>query len=67
MDFAKAGDDVKAADIVIMNRVLCCYPDMPKLAEAAAGARKAGAGVELSTRDVVDASELVARQLGCCG
>jgi 2-polyprenyl-3-methyl-5-hydroxy-6-metoxy-1,4-benzoquinol methylase len=31
MDFAEAGNDVEAADIVIMNRVLCCYPDMPKL------------------------------------
>jgi 2-polyprenyl-3-methyl-5-hydroxy-6-metoxy-1,4-benzoquinol methylase len=36
MDFATAADDVEAADIVIMNRVLCCYPDMPKLAGAAA-------------------------------
>lgn len=36
MDFAQAADDVEAADIVIMNRVLCCYPDMPKLAGAAA-------------------------------
>jgi len=36
MDFAPAADDVDAADIVIMNRVLCCYPDMPRLAGAAA-------------------------------
>ncbi|MDQ2943449.1 MAG: class I SAM-dependent methyltransferase [Candidatus Dormibacteraeota bacterium] len=36
MDFASAGVDVEAADIVVMNRVLCCYPDMPKLAGAAA-------------------------------
>ncbi len=36
MDFAEAGDDVAAADIVIMNRVICCYPDMPRLATAAA-------------------------------
>lgn len=36
MDFAEAAGDVEAADIVIMNRVLCCYPDMPKLAGAAA-------------------------------
>jgi predicted RNA methylase len=35
MDFADAGNDVEAADIVIMNRVLCCYPDMPKLTETA--------------------------------
>jgi hypothetical protein len=36
MDFAQAAGDVEAADIVIMNRVLCCYPDMPGLAGAAA-------------------------------
>jgi 2-polyprenyl-3-methyl-5-hydroxy-6-metoxy-1,4-benzoquinol methylase len=35
MDFADAGNDVEAADIVIMNRVLCCYPDMPKLTTTA--------------------------------
>jgi magnesium-protoporphyrin O-methyltransferase len=36
MDFAEANGEVEAADIVIMNRVICCYPDMPKLAGAAA-------------------------------
>jgi 2-polyprenyl-3-methyl-5-hydroxy-6-metoxy-1,4-benzoquinol methylase len=36
MDFADANGDVPKADIVIMNRVICCYPDMPKLAGAAA-------------------------------
>ena len=36
MDFAQTAGDVEAADIVIMNRVLCCYPDMPGLAGAAA-------------------------------
>jgi magnesium-protoporphyrin O-methyltransferase len=36
MDFAQAAGDVEPADIVIMNRVLCCYPDMPTLAAAAA-------------------------------
>ena len=36
MDFAEQATDVEAADIVIMNRVICCYPDMPKLAGAAA-------------------------------
>jgi hypothetical protein len=35
-DFAETGAEVEAADIVVMNRVLCCYPDMPKLARAAA-------------------------------
>lgn len=36
MDFAQAAAQVEPADIVIMNRVLCCYPDMPRLAGAAA-------------------------------
>jgi Methyltransferase domain len=36
MDFAESGTEVESADVVIMNRVICCYPDMPKLAGAAA-------------------------------
>jgi hypothetical protein len=36
LDFARAGGEVAAADLVVMNRVLCCYPDMPLLAGAAA-------------------------------
>jgi magnesium-protoporphyrin O-methyltransferase len=36
MDFAEAADQVDGADVVIMNRVICCYPDMPRLAGAAA-------------------------------
>lgn len=37
MDFAATPGEVEAADVVILNRVICCYPDMPRLAEAAAG------------------------------
>ncbi len=36
MDFAEAASPVDGADIVILNRVICCYPDMPRLAGAAA-------------------------------
>jgi 2-polyprenyl-3-methyl-5-hydroxy-6-metoxy-1,4-benzoquinol methylase len=36
VDFVDAATEVEAADIVVMNRVICCYPDMPKLAGAAA-------------------------------
>ncbi len=36
MDFAATPDQVAAADVVIMNRVICCYPDMPRLVGAAA-------------------------------
>jgi 2-polyprenyl-3-methyl-5-hydroxy-6-metoxy-1,4-benzoquinol methylase len=40
MDFAEAGVEVEPADVVVMNRVICCYPDMPKLACAAADRAK---------------------------
>ena len=36
MDFAAAGEQVASADIVILNRVICCYHDMPRLAGGAA-------------------------------
>jgi 2-polyprenyl-3-methyl-5-hydroxy-6-metoxy-1,4-benzoquinol methylase len=36
VDFAAASDEVEGADIVVLNRVICCYPDMPRLAGAAA-------------------------------
>jgi magnesium-protoporphyrin O-methyltransferase len=35
-DFAREADQLAAADIVIMHRVVCCYPDMPGLVTAAA-------------------------------
>jgi magnesium-protoporphyrin O-methyltransferase len=30
-DFVELADGVPTADIVTLNRVICCYPDMPKL------------------------------------
>jgi hypothetical protein len=36
MDFAVANGAVRRAEIVILNRVICCYPDMTHLAAAAA-------------------------------
>jgi hypothetical protein len=36
MDFVDAAGDVAAADIVVMNRVVCCYPDLQRLEGAAA-------------------------------
>jgi 2-polyprenyl-3-methyl-5-hydroxy-6-metoxy-1,4-benzoquinol methylase len=36
MDFVDAGAEIGAADIVVMNRVICCYPDLSRLAGAAA-------------------------------
>lgn len=36
VDFVEAGAEVDSADIVVLNRVVCCYPDMPRLVGAAA-------------------------------
>lgn len=36
LDFVDAGAEVEAADIVVLNRVVCCYPDMPRLVGTAA-------------------------------
>ncbi len=36
MDFAEAGDDVPAAEVVILHRVVCCYPHLSRLVGAAA-------------------------------
>ena len=35
-DFVGAADDVPAADVVVMNRVVCCYPDPEALVGVAA-------------------------------
>jgi len=35
-DFARDANAIPAADIVILHRVVCCYPDMPRLVSAAA-------------------------------
>lgn len=36
-DFAESGDIVRSADVVIMNRVICCYPNVARLLDAALG------------------------------
>ncbi len=41
LDFARQADEVDAADVVVMHRVVCCYPDMHALVSpAAAHARR---------------------------
>jgi magnesium-protoporphyrin O-methyltransferase len=35
-DIAAAQDDVEAADVVVLHRVVCCYPDYERLLGAAA-------------------------------
>ena len=40
LDIAQEPDDVEPADVVVLHRVVCCYPDYEKLLVAAGG--KAG-------------------------
>jgi magnesium-protoporphyrin O-methyltransferase len=41
-DFVDASGEVDAADLVTLDRVVCCYPDMPALVDASASrARRA--------------------------
>lgn len=35
LDIATSPDDVEAADIVVLHRVVCCYPDYQRLLDAA--------------------------------
>lgn len=36
LDFARDGNEVAKADIVLLHRVICCYPDMETLVRASA-------------------------------
>lgn len=36
LDIAVSPDDVEAADVVVLHRVVCCYPDYERLLSAAA-------------------------------
>jgi Methyltransferase domain len=36
LDFAQQSSSLPNADVVLLNRVVCCYPDMPRLVGSAA-------------------------------
>jgi len=36
LDFASQGDEIQAADVVVLHKVVCCYPDYEALVGAAA-------------------------------
>lgn len=44
-DFVELADAIEPADIVILLRVLCCYPDMPALVRASAARARRSYGV----------------------
>ena len=35
LDFAESGPEIAGADVVVLHRVICCYPDMEALVRAA--------------------------------
>ena len=37
VDIAASPDEVESADVVVLHRVVCCYPDYQRLLSAAAG------------------------------
>ncbi len=44
-DFVQLADGIEPADVVILLRVLCCYPDMPALVQASAQRARRSYGV----------------------
>lgn len=44
-DFVELADGIEPADVVILVRVLCCYPDMPALVRASARRARRSYGV----------------------
>jgi len=44
-DFVALADDIEEADIVTLDRVVCCYPDMPALLNASADHAKRWVGM----------------------
>jgi magnesium-protoporphyrin O-methyltransferase len=44
-DFVQLAEDVEPADVVLLLRVLCCYPDMPSLVRASAGRARRSYGL----------------------
>ena len=49
-DFVAEGSAAVPADIVFLNKVVCCYPDMPALVDAAVGHAKRLVAIALPRR-----------------
>ncbi|MGR2751801.1 SAM-dependent methyltransferase [Agromyces arachidis] len=52
-DLARTHDAVDAADLVILNRVVCCYPEAPELLAAAAGRARHALAFSYPPRNLV--------------
>ena len=54
-DFVQLADGIEPADVVILLRVLCCYPDMPALGPSVGTAGASFVRRDLSAQHMVDA------------
>ncbi len=68
-DFVEAADRIPEADVVTLDRVLCCYPDMSRLVESSAAKARRLYGVvfprdRLVTRLALPVANLVNRLRG---
>ena len=68
-DFVALAPDVEPADVVALDRVVCCYPDMAALVSPVGGARAAPVRARLPARLVVDPGRQrrVQRHAACSG
>ena len=62
LDFADTVEPVESADVVVLHKVVCCYPDYEALVGAAATHAKAAARAHLPTEVMVDAARIHRRQ-----
>ncbi len=63
VDIAAQPGEVEAADLVVLNRVVCCYPDHPRLLAAAADHTRTRLVFSFPPRNIVSRA-LVAGQNG---
>ena len=64
VDIAATPDRVEAHDIVVLHRVVCCYPDHERLLTAAADHAKSCCTVRPRARSPLEDVKLAARSLG---
>jgi 2-polyprenyl-3-methyl-5-hydroxy-6-metoxy-1,4-benzoquinol methylase len=65
VDLAEEPDAVEPADVVVLNRVVCCYPDMPRLLGAAAAHARRLLVLSHPPRNVLSRAVIGGENLGC--
>ncbi len=62
IDFAEAAEELPEGDVVVMHRVVCCYPEGESLVAAAAGRARRILAFSLPAPDLVDKARRHGRQ-----